>query len=107
MMPMAKVQVPKPPELEPWTLGLIPLKNGQQVLYVNGKKHFIVPKTGGVFFPKKSAENVELNNDSWAYYAKGVDDSVKFYNSQQVERNNDQLAAFKLGAKNKSWWKFW
>lgn len=107
MMPMAKVQVPPPPNLEPWNLGLIPLKNGQQVLWANGKRHFIVPKMGGIFFPKKSAENVELNDDKWAYYAAAVEDSVKFYNSRVIEARNDQLATFKLGAKQKSWWQIW
>jgi hypothetical protein len=105
---MAKVQVPPPPKLEP-VLGLIPLKNGEVVQYGNGNKHFIVPKTGGVFFPKLSAENVKHNDDLWHYYQAGVDDSVRFYNSNNVDRHNDQVAALKIGAKqNKSWWqKLW
>jgi len=102
LMPLAKVQVPPAPKLEP-VLGLIPLKNGQQVLHANGKKYFIVPKTGGVFFPKLSAENVSHNDDLWHYYSAGIEDSIRFYNSK-IDTHNDKLADIKMNSK-KPWYK--
>lgn len=104
-MPLAKVQVPSPPKLEP-VLGLIPLKNGQQVLTKEGKKHFFVPKNGGVFFPKKSAENVENNARAWEYYATGVQDIVDFRN-QDITRHNDKLADMKLNTSTPWYRRIW
>jgi hypothetical protein len=104
-MPLAKAQVPPSPKLEP-ILGLIPLKAGEQVFATANKRHFIVPKSGGVFWPKAAAVAQENNNDQWAYYSAGVDDSVRFYNAR-IQDWNDKLADMKLSAKKKSWWKIW
>jgi len=86
---------------------MIPLKNGEQVLWTNGKKHFTVPKMGGVFYPKKSAENQDLNTKRCRYHAKGIEDAIDFYNKEEVERHNDKLADMKIAARKKSWWQVW
>jgi hypothetical protein len=104
-MPLAKIQVPPPPKTEP-ILGLVPLKYGEKVLNSAGQKHFIVPKEGGVYYPKKSAANQDYNNTLWDYYSQGVELSVGKYN-EVIDKWNDKLANFKLSQDNKRWWQIW
>jgi hypothetical protein len=105
LMPLARVGIPSPPKLKP-ILGLVPLKASERIVYKNGAKHFTVPATGGVFYPKKSAADQGENNELWRYYQEGVDDNVLAYNNV-VDKHNERIAKLKAEAK-KSWYeKLW